>query len=465
MQSQISQQQMNFNPGIHDILEFRDKLKVGFPVFNEIVSSSTFLYFWNIGDNDLVKFIVENIQYVIDCALFKREVPKLVSNRCLALIVSNRAKAYNTLLNDTHLLTILVDFAQMLPGESRKTQNAYFSIMDGLTFNSTKLLPIFSTQEYIKTLISNLNINECYAFLALLLTNGNVNDVLSEIHFMDLVVEEIAKKEPTLKAAQCLFIKGFDTPFASELLKSLLHKNCFSIIVQNSIDTPTPDSFDFLRYLSQIASQRNLWKQWKDVLSIIESRLPEFVSIFLREKGFTRMSQAVTSLVIAVFKFTKNDAVEIDKVFIKLGTDFWLYPTNSFLHNSFVQLLETYAETRTLSRSLLNKVNLFDKVYEAEINKDSPSYLVSYMGQIRQIVHLISPFFKEGGKSVKVTSYQWKQMIEELHTSEKLIKKSYGGRIPWRAKYQQIKYDTIITFGILFFFSIAIIYIVIPVAK
>ena len=461
-----AQQQVNFNPGIHDILEFKDKLKQGFSAFNEIVSCSVFIYFWNIGDTDLVNFIVENIQYVIDCALFLKDVPRIVSNRCLALIVSNRAKAYNVLIKETHLLAIIVDFAQMLPGESRKTQNAYFSIMDGLTFNSTKLLPIFSTQEFIKTLISNLNIDECYAFLALLLTNGNVNDVLSEVKFMDLVVEEISKQEETLKAAQSLFLKGFETPFSNDLLKSLLHDNCFSIIVQNTIDDPKPDSFDFLRCLSQIATQRNLWKQWKEVLSIIQSRLPEFVNIMLKEKGFSRMSQAVASLVIVVFKYTKDDSVEVDKVFIRLGTDFWIYKTNSFLHNSFVQLLETYSLTKTLSRSLINKVNLFDKVYEAEMKTDLSKNLVSYMGQVRQIATLINPFFKQNrNKSVNVTYQQWKQMMDNLSVSNKLIKKSYGGRMPWRAKYQQIKYDSIITVGILFFFSIAIIYIIIPVAK
>ena len=461
-----AQQQLNFNPGIHDILEFKDKLKQGFSAFNDIVSCSTFIYFWNIGDSDLVNFIVENIQHVIDCALFVKQVPRIVSNRCLALIVSNRAKAYNVLIKETHLLAIIVDFAQMLPGESRKTQNAYFSIMDGLTFNSTKLLPIFSTQEYIKTLISNLNINECYTFLALLLTNGNVNDVLSEVKFMDLIVEEIASKQETLKAAQSLFLKGFETPFANELLKSLLHDNCFSTIVQNTIEDPNPDSFDFLRYLSQIATQRNLWKQWKEVLSIIQARLPEFVNIMLKEKGFSRMSQAVASLVIVVFKYTKDDSIEVDKVFLRLGTDFWIYKTNSFLHNSFVQLLETYLTTKTLSRSLINKVNLFDRVYEAEMNRDNADNLVSYMGQVRQIATIINPFFKQSAnKKVNVTHQQWKSMMDRLNASGKLIKKPYGGRIPWRVKYQQIKYDSIITFGILFFFSIAIIYVIIPVAK
>ena len=454
---------MNFVPTDREILEFRDRLKRGIRQFNDIVSANIFPYFCNIGDTELISFLIDNIQHIIECALCIVDVPRLVSKRCLSIIISNRAKYYQTLLNQTNLLSYLVDFAQALSGESRITQNAYFSILGGLSFNSTKLLPCFSTREYLRVLIANLNINECYAFLALLLTNGNVNDILYEVKFMDLIVEEIAKKEPTLRAAQSLFVKGFDTPFASDMLHSLLHDNCFATIVQNSIDEPTPDAFDFLRYLSQIASQRNLWKQWKEVIAIIEARLPEFVDIMLNVKGFTRMSEAVTSLVIAVFNHTKNDSYEVDKVFIRLGTDFWVYKSNSFLHNSFLKLLQTYSHTKTLTKSIINKVQLFDNVYNALKNEGTE--LACYYGQVREIAEIINPYYKATSNSIHVPQQEWKRMMSSLSSSRKVIRKAYGGKIPWKVRYQQLKYDSIITIGILFFFSIAIIYIVIPVAK
>ena len=54
------QNPVNFNPGIHEVLEFRDKLGNGMIGFKDIIMCNTFLYFWNNADSELVLFISEN---------------------------------------------------------------------------------------------------------------------------------------------------------------------------------------------------------------------------------------------------------------------------------------------------------------------------------------------------------------------------------------------------------------------
>lgn len=420
-------------PSDESIADLESKIKQGESMFDSVVTHESFVHQWDFGDTQLTEYIFNNYEKVLSTAIYLGTQKIEVIQACLSIIYSIRSKMSIPRLLEANAYEILIKTAQNLTNESRGTQHLYFVVMGNLSNCATKLLPCFSTENYMRSLLKAVTITECFDFIVNLINNGNVNHILADIRFISILVEEIVKFGPTTKYAQQIFIFAMSTPLVSEMRFALIRNNNFSNIIKTVINTPSTNTLVFIRkiYNLSISRQDNNWDQ---ISKIVEENLPTLISIGLELHAFNSILEQITRLTCDVFSKTKDDFFLIDKLFERLSNDFFEQKHNTFLHNSFLLLLETYNNTKTLSRSLIKANKLFDKVYEVLTSPNDGSAV--YYGQVRLIANIISPFFKS--KTIKESD--WKIEMTKLQAKEKIIKKVYGGYIlnsKWMAEIQK----------------------------
>ena len=95
---------------------------------------------------------------------------------------------------------------------------------------------------------------------------------------------------------------------------------------------------------------------------------------------------------------------------------------NSFLHNSFLRLIQVLKAKKQLSPQLLKKLNLFSKILQCFKNREN-DFHSNYWGQMRIIAELINPY----ASKCQVQQPEWNQLMTEICISEKIISSDYGG--------------------------------------
>lgn len=451
---------MSFGPSAYELVEFREKMKAGTVMFDHVVTNLHFFYFWNSADQQLLDYIIQQVDMVMKTALYIRDADHQVVSICKTILTLSRAKSYPIFIRSANLYKLFTEYLNKISNETKFSQDAYFDLLSVITNSSTKLIGALKSKEFVQSLVSNLDIDECYFFLSLLIVNGNENNFLKKIDFMDMVVDEISRNTKASNHAQNVILKGFEANFTSQIINSLMKENRLAQIIDNSIVSPDSDTLEFLRYITQEAGLHFASSYWKSAIHLVEMRLPEYIKIMLDREIFTNISESVVSLTIAVFYHSKKRTDDIDSIFYKLSSDFFKYKCNSFLHNSFLKLIECYNNTKTLTNQMLSTSHLFEMIISAFEKYDKLT--CAYWGQLYKISKIINPYFTETDPE-KIQG--WTHVMQVVNQSNKIISASYGGHIPLALKMQKLGYDTVVSFTIVILFIIALIYILLPSSK
>ncbi|EAX96125.1 hypothetical protein TVAG_446250 [Trichomonas vaginalis G3] len=447
---------MSLGPSAYELVEYREKMNGGSDTFDEVVLNLHFFYFWNNGDEQLLNYIISQSNLVFESALYLRETEHQVVTNCRSILIFNQAKSYKTFANKSNLIDYLFNFATTLDKQSHITQDSYFDIINNITGLSTYLFDKFKTKEYIQILVNNLDIGESYVFLTLLLVNGKEISFLKSIKFLDMIVEKIVENSTASNNAQSIIIKSFDSSLYSNIITSLMRENRLAQIIDNAVKLPDAETIEFLRYLAQEASYHFGISQWKTVIHLIDLRLAEFIDILTNQEIFTQISESVCSLAIAVLNYRKIASESMNSIFYKLSSDFFKFKCNTFLHNSFLKLIESYKSNKLLTNEILTKSQLFENIMQAFDSFDKLTCV--YWGQLYQISKLINPYFKSNDQKM---INDWTNVMKIVNQANKIVNTSYGGRLPFFMGLQRFSYDNIIAFGVGIFFIVALIYILV----
>ncbi|EAX89400.1 hypothetical protein TVAG_145080 [Trichomonas vaginalis G3] len=451
---------MSYGPSAYELVEFRQKIKGGSSSFDEVILNFHFSYFWNRGDPELLDYIIKNAKLVFNSALFLRDTEKKVILICKALLTTNRISIYPVFMTRSNFFNFYVNFAQKLKKQSKLTQDAYFEILRIITQNATVLFPSFKTKEYIDVLVSNLDIVPCYDFLTLLGTGGKESSFLKNINFLDMIVDKIVENSNASYHAQNIIIKSFDSSLYSYIINSLMLDNKFAQIIDNSIQSPNPDTFEFLRLIIEEAEYHFGISNWKRTIHLVDYRLSDFIKIFTSQEQFTKISKSVCSLTLVVLKYTKRRTADIDSIFYKLCTDFFKYKCNTFLHNTFLKFVRDYKSYKLLDDEMLKSSHLFEMIIQAFETFDKQS--CSYWGQLYEIAKLVNPYFKSNDQK---TVEEWKKIINYIGQANKIMNSNYGGRIPFVIRIQRRGLETIIAFGLICLVVVILIYLLVPSSR
>jgi hypothetical protein len=105
---------------------------------------------------------------------------------------------------------------------------------------------------------------------------------------------------------------------------------------------------------------------------------------------------------------------------------FFQFPANTFLHNSFMNLLTLIAEKRVLTAGLIADMKLFDEILSHYQDRPKIQHC-GFWGQLTVICKLIDPYVSKTSADNRL----WQTVVMgECNEKEKIMSQSYGGSMP-----------------------------------
>jgi hypothetical protein len=185
--------------------------------------------------------------------------------------------------------------------------------------------------------------------------------------------------------------------------------------------------------------------------------LDDFCDVVITADLFTRSSTACVKLICTIFQANGVFTAKLRRLAVSMSENFFKYPTNSFLHNSFVSLLQLIVSKRHLTPELIIQMALSDEIMR-HYSRRSELVGCSFWGQLRTISNLINPYISKTDADVSL----WKNLvIQRNKVNEAIIATSYGGSLQ-SAPWKRSKCDVICLVSALFAVVIAMTAVVVP---
>jgi hypothetical protein len=402
------------------------------PDFPTILNHTAFFGLWNIRDRQVVSFVVSHIDDIIDHAFqLRAPVDRHLTQRSRNILATPVPLLQQQLLSQPKLVNFLLNSFTQIQKFPAEAQAAFFGVLlqcPGIVFDRQwTIAPPFARDEFVAEFFRHLDIDGAFSLVLRLVTTGPkpVLPFLRRAHFCRILVDNILTAGPIVAhRSQQLFMEALTNRTAVDVPAVLLEEGGLSVIVHKS--TKDAQSLDFLKSLVDYGAQFTFSVSWRRVGSEVASRLPLFCRVVCEQQSFTKLCHSSVRLAAAIFGGQRAISDDVRRMLLRLGDWFFEFPTNSFLHNQFVDLMAAVDAAHTLSADLVKEMRLCERIVDAYRNREKDQ-LSCYWGQLFRLADLINPYTEKAGADLQV----WrKEVIARNAETRRVVAEGYGGWKP-----------------------------------
>lgn len=406
---------------IHKYIRRRDANLFGLLCFER------FERIWeNSATSEILTFVIHNYVDAIKFAFMLDDVPlkmSLVSLNCFVLRIPDRLK--DVIFENTPLFPFMVEFISKFRCFKKESQTRYFWALKVLMFDNEKLRKEFNNKDFFFDLLNS----ECFEFIEFIITQHPdvFKIIMKQVNACNIFAKGIINED--LNAShnyQNLLILLIVNNMGYEIQCYLLENNLLNQIIEQAIAKKDYITFNFLDSIYNIANSaiELFSNNWANVLSIITKYSQMYYNLYMNTNEFTMLSESILNLICSLIT-NGHILPQIENLILKMNNDFFKFPVNSFLHNSYYYLLKCLDNRKNIDLfiKILNCSNLVEQIINYYENMDK-IINVSYNGQLREIAKLINSKIKYINNSSLIK--KWKlNVTKNINEIEIKIKKSY----------------------------------------
>lgn len=407
----------NFGESFHDFLRTATEADL-----EHVLSDGSFPFFYQFDKQELIDYLVQYSRKIFRSALFLENMSPYAAGKCLSLFSNINSKFYKRLVDETEFMNDLYQYSFQLHEYNARTQNSYFLILT-YYLNSTTPAKSFESEEFLRNAVYCIDTTPGYIFVIEFLTKDSPYAKKIRNVLIDLVLEQII--QPSLRQAQ-----------AQLIVRDLINGNTSSYVmnklVQNKVIEQIIEQDKSILFVSFVFLEAaKHYKQNKVLVNTINGYSQ---NIWERANNHTVYGSTANDLCrfgILLFKWNKNFSEQFKDLVLHLIEDFFEYGTNSFLHNTVLQLFRTLQYVSVDMSQIYRSSNIHLRILDEFRNRPNITNKC-YWGQMAGIAEIISP---DAPRVLGRQSIMWDAVVMyKIYDDEKIIQKSYGGRIENRQK-------------------------------
>ena len=193
-------------------------------------------------------------------------------------------------------------------------------------------------------------------------------------------------------------------------------------IFSTGIDAPTNEvAFGAFQLLVGICNNCDENKELIEIIDFLKSKSHALSQYITSNKSFTKDKRAACELLNLIISTSQTISQEILDTILFLFDLFFEYPTNSFLHQVFLSIVQSLTCLNTDFAEFSTKLQLVNKLLDIE--KKRGTIMASFWGHCTQIELILKDKIKE--------NEEWDKYVNDtLIPRDQIIKSNYGGEVP-----------------------------------
>ena len=382
----------------------------------ELLKSKNFsLLFYQsikIGDyNQLIQFIFSHFKDLYEILYSTADV--FIRKNAFSIICSSNFNFREQLLKNTEIIKLLQFFPKSPKKQVASYVNIYMLILPHYFYDKNgDISPVFISKPFFTDFFSlvnyenNDNNNGSFSFSSLLFNNSpRLSLFLHKVSFLNLIISNIQSIDSISYSCMQLVEKSFASSYCYDMFYSLTFKDEISRIIQIGLDNRSSYYFIFLSHLIKICNFAKFTKDFNSTTIFLlfssHSLLNDISFFLLSYKNFTEFEKSLFDFLYEVLienihsssrnpKFLENNLQIYFKILEFSFKLFFEISTNSFLHNSVLNLFKTLFENSLITESIFWQY--FSSLPTKILETYEKSTFYPNIGHIKIISKLISPF-------------------------------------------------------------------------
>lgn len=409
---------------LHNVLEDPNT-----PLF-DVLRSVAFARRWLSGDQQLLEFVLERFDQVLDCVFgMKPGTDRMMKLRCFDIVTSYdpiRTILFERGKLGEYVMNFLRKAHEMPP---QKVSN-FFSLVPSIVYSQSVFHPFFQTEEFFQLLLNLLHNEACAEFFRIILRkemSTSARAALKRIKYCTFLVSKVFGDDPVLKQrALKLLVVALEEDVAFDILEPLIVNYELEQLIQMSLTLESREIFELLRVLVLKANEHIFALKWRRAKEIVNGHLNDFCIALTKSDKFTRPCAAGAKLVCLIFELTKIFSPELKTLVQHMAKLFFTLSANSSLHNIFVRLLKALSKTRHLNTAFIEEMDLYNTIIQCYQQREQ-NVTSCYWGQLREISNIINKSISKA----HVDKELWRRtVIDENWRADAIMSKPYGGCLP-----------------------------------
>jgi len=448
------------NPSIDTVFNVDSESMGREECFKKVLKSSSFRYLWNMGEKLVVDYVIRNIDLIVNYGFDKMLSSKVISDICVSIMKSRSTPPFQRIIKESNFLALVEKYPMSNPNLSIQIECLYLSVLPFIIIDeSNNFRSVFKSEAFIKRILLFQSTGDVFSFFSLLLTDPNrstINFLKGSGFLKVLRTYMMSSNDLVSDISLSLFVKTLSTSLYSDAAMVLLEDDCLNKLVKSVLLDPRTQAFEFLRYTFQTANREYFFSKWKKIIPIIEIKNSDFCKIVLNSGVYTSCVDACMGLVISLYEHNHVYSIDIETITIHLAELFFKYRTNSFLHTTFMRLIQTLQKSKSITNDLVQKMQIVDPMINLFKERES-NFSFSSWGQMRQIAKIINPYISSENRVIWDTV-----VICNIDKTDQIIKKNYGGRTLLLPKRLQSSWIVQILRILMILLFIFLIYTLVP---
>ena len=430
MRSQILPPEQIFTQNIQDFKNLLDNPTVK---LENIITLPSFGSLWTLCDERLYEFIIQHYDELIEIGFQLKEKSRS-SLRCMQIMIASNKVFKHMLYTQTDFIDFMYNYVFNINKYPSYSHKNYFTVLPNIMFDDNgKLVSKFDGKFFV-ALFENIQNEIVYNYVLNLVSVENVQSstvqIIKQNDIMKIIVNHFTKDGPySIKRYHRLFMGMVGGRYDSQAIDALLEE--IDGIIKFAIEKKDTDSFLFIRDVNRYASRRFWFSKWKKIHSHVIPHIAIFCRIGIENKAFTPISEACIKLSISITETTGEVRPEFMNLFANLSKQFFEYKRNDFLHICFLNCLNLLLSYKKYQQELLtifNETDFFNRIIMCYEERES-DFVSSYWGHLRVISEKID-YLAKRGKNIDLA--KWNSIvIEKNKLNESIIKRRYGGPLPF----------------------------------
>lgn len=392
------------------------------PSFEDVIDHCEFYVLWRENDPLIVDFIIEHFDLVINYAFQIDSQNKSRSDRCLSIIEFCKPKIMLTIAKETQFFNFILEFPLQIHKYSHLTQTTYFSLLPRLlNQQNMNIMPQLGAAKFFESFVQVITLDPCFTFLISVVDSANkhIRGWLINIHVTTILFKNIFENQEKAKRCEQLLMHLLNANHVDKLPELILYNNtlAYQNYVKLALQENRTSSIEFLLFLFQYSCDAKHFRPFRKVQACIIADFDSFSIAILSNKSFNRMSESCLHLCCAIMLVTKKITDPFEVIFEKLTRDFFSYPTNSFLHNAYLQMIVAMKNADVLTPMLLENCHLYSMIIEV-IKHRNGQFNASYYGQITEISKIIDVY---ASSCPSLNASHWEYVMNTVYEKDQII--------------------------------------------
>ena len=395
-------------------------------IFASKVNSFREMCLGNTNDANLVNYFVDHFDTLLKHVFILGPTDKKMHSFCTSILFVERKVIRQQFQQRTNYFQFVLEYPKNIRKYTSPSHAAFFSSLQRIIVDQEKqqFFPQFLNPQFFEEIVNNIDIAPAFEFLASF--PKTLNDELKfqflNLGVVDMIVRSMLSGPYKMKVSQLLFIFYVQQNLITDIPGMLLKDNAFQKVIQISLAESRPETFRFIRLIINIQMELFPSNRWNNLYQIILDHFDDYCNIVLNADKFNQCCEACINLACSVSAATSNVTDSLLNVFYKLSDDFFNNITNSFMHNCYRNLVVFFVTNKKMTKEMLIKANLPEKVAKALAYPSSTEYPPN-IAQCREIYKEIDHIVIQENL---MNSQLWLKARDIVNERENIISLEYG---------------------------------------